>query len=220
MPGDLRLLRQGAQPRQRPALLVRNQAGHLQRIIVAVDLGGVVLRIEGIEGERLGDGAGGIGRRQPVRIEQQACTRSFQRDIAHSTRSTASPSCRLQPVSMVSAPSDRPRLSISRRSSCRKAGRCSSRRIWQARVSSAELPGASGSLARPVSMPGKVRGTSSTRVRCSSDEADDAGHDDEMDAPRDLVATEQRRQQPATAPASTAQDPMPPPARPASARTT
>ena len=55
---------------QGPSLLVTDQPRELQDIAVGVYCGNFILRVESVERKRLGDGACGIFRREPVRIEE------------------------------------------------------------------------------------------------------------------------------------------------------
>ncbi|MDB5369129.1 MAG: hypothetical protein JWP20_687 [Roseomonas sp.] len=97
--------------------------------------------------------------------------------MAQSTRSTVSPSCRLQPDSMVSAPSDRPRRSSSRRSTLASAARRGGRTgggSWPGlpncrggRCGGAGGQAVGGRRAPPVIMAGRVRGNISTSSRCA-----------------------------------------------------
>ncbi len=68
--GDLAFLRQRAQPLQRPGGAVGHEAGDFQLPIGSVDLRGVVLGVEAVIGERVGDLAGGVGGRELVGVEQ------------------------------------------------------------------------------------------------------------------------------------------------------
>lgn len=68
---DLRRLRQRAQALQIPAALVADQAGDFQFPVAAIDVGRIELVIKGVEGKRIGDLAGRIGRCQFLAAEQQ-----------------------------------------------------------------------------------------------------------------------------------------------------
>ena len=157
MARDLRGLRQRVQLGQSPGLRVADHAGELELVLLPVDVGDLVLGVEGVEREGLRDRALGEFRGEPRLAEDQRLravvpARHGGEQLLHALSSVS-----LQPESIVSAPSDSP---------CRRNNRRSTERHELGRERrEARFHGALfhvALLARPVIIVGKVRGTRMT----------------------------------------------------------